>query len=146
MSTSTSVVMQVIRLLLWVAWRSCSLTSLGNDSQHAELQPPPVVNWHVLHRGLPVCMHTTRSYCTEGLALLVLSVLEKCRMTSHRYEVGLAVFSPGPFTAECPPMPSHLVLLWCGKEINWCGHKLRPNHTYPFCLNTCLGRTLQARL
>ena len=52
-----------------------------------------------------------------------------------------AVFSPGPFGRVAPyAFTVSLTLMWEG--IAWCGHKLRPNHAYLLCLNTCLGRTL----
>ena len=50
--------------------------------------------------------------------------------------------SPQALSAERPPMPFSLDSLCCANKILWCGHRLRPNHAHPLCLNLLLGRTL----
>ena len=55
------------------------------------------------------------------------------------------VFSPGPFNRAAPyAFFTRFPLLW--EWILWCGHRLRPNHAHPLCLNLLLGRTLNLKL
>ena len=45
-----------------------------------------------------------------------------------------SVFSPGPFS-RVPPYAFHTSFPLMYHPKCWCGHKLRPNHAHPLCLN-----------
>ena len=54
------------------------------------------------------------------------------------YCSGSALPRPPQHSGPLPVPFTVTIYLRCSKEITWCGHKLRPDHTHPLSLNLCL--------
>lgn len=65
------------------------------------------------------------------------------RLFSHREGLSCMYVVSGPFGRVHPPLHAfnvHISLMW--DKNDWCGHRLRPNHTHPLCLIIFLERWL----